>query len=66
MSGSVVMSFPVFWLYSLRAVSKSPWNCKNDTFGWEFEEDILANEMRMRGADGEETLVDDVAVFVCT
>jgi hypothetical protein len=39
-SGSVAISFPVFWLYSLRAALKRSWNRKNDMFGLELEEDI--------------------------
>jgi hypothetical protein len=34
------MSFPVFWLYSLKAALKRIWNCENDRFGLELEEDI--------------------------
>jgi hypothetical protein len=39
-SGSVAMSFPVFWLYFLRAASKRSWNCENDIFELGLEEDI--------------------------
>jgi hypothetical protein len=41
-SGSVAISFPVFWLYSFRAALKRSWNRENDPFGLglELEEDI--------------------------
>ena len=40
------MSFPVFWVYSLRAALKRSWNRGYDTFGLELEEDIV--ELRAR------------------
>jgi hypothetical protein len=35
--GSVTMFFPASWLYSLRAVLKRSWNCKDDSFGMGLE-----------------------------
>jgi hypothetical protein len=40
-SGSVVISFPVFWEYSFKAASKTAWNCEDDGPGWEFEDMAL-------------------------
>src|SRR5216683_2623403 len=38
--GFAVMSIPVLWAYSVRAVLKMSWNWKNDTFGLGPEEAI--------------------------
>jgi len=47
-SGSVTISFPVFWEYSFKAASKTAWNREEDGPGWELE-DMALVERKVEG-----------------
>jgi hypothetical protein len=50
--GSELISFPVFWEYSFKAVSKTPWNGKEDVPRLELPVEDMIFGRKMAVLDG--------------